>query len=90
MPARLKQINFQRTLYWELKQNDYKLEKLYQYGVISFKIIRGIKIADTIYEQCYKNCNRNKGLVEMELAELYQVSTETINNTWNQITTYIK
>lgn len=85
----LKKIDFEATLYWELKYGGYKLDKLYRFGMLSPNVIRAIEVADTIHQKCYIEGQR-KERVEQELAKKYKIGTEAIKKIWQGITAYIE
>lgn len=85
----LKKLDFKRTLYWELKHGNYKLKRLYQFGMISPNVLRAVEVADTIYKECYKNAVP-KATIEEQLANKYRISTHAIKQIWKGITQYIE
>ena len=85
----LKKIDFERTLYWELKYGGYKLNELYKFGMISPNVIRAVEIGEYVMEQCYIE-NRSKLDIEVELSNRYKISQESIKKICKGIFQYVK
>ena len=76
-----KDFDIKNTLYWRLKHGECNLNSLFHLGVISYKTIRGIKIADNIYQEHYEN-GRDLRMVIVETAEIFSLKPDTVRDIW--------
>ena len=79
--TRKKEFDIKKTLYWHLKHGDNSLNKLFHLGVISYRTIRGIKIADNIYQEHCEN-GRDLRIVISETAEIFSLQPDTVRDIW--------
>ena len=85
MPKSPKNIDFDKTIFFEIGKFSDNIERLTQLNLISYKLGRGLKICNEIYKNCYQG-DVDKRVIEKKLAKEYQISVETVRKTWAFLT----